>query len=219
LRVEIRRGNKSHMASSNSKSSCDFKKEIGLLNQFQCLSDSELNTTKFLVLKSGPLIGKKRNFILWLYTTLLRPTKSKMKKIIAASRNNQNLCLLVILFAATSLCGCQEKYVDRRIKQMDPAKTARIAASIESVVKPELADGLTLRLWGVDSLVVSPIAIDIDDSGKIYYCTTNRQKILNLIFAVIRIGRYHPYNYKRWRIREPSCIKSCHRKTVRTING
>jgi len=99
-----------------------------------------------------------------------------MKKIIAAYRNNQNLCLLVTLFVATSLCGCQEKHEDRRIKQMDPAKTARIAASVESVVKPELADGLTLHLWGIDSLVVSPIAIDIDDSGKIYYCTTNRQK-------------------------------------------
>ena len=121
---------------------------------------------------------------LQLYATLLCfrivifriPTKSKMKMIIAASSNNQNLCLLVILFAATLLSGCEEKHVDRRIKQMDPAKTARIAASVESVVKPELADGLTVRLWGVDSLVISPIAIDIDDSWKIYYATTNRQK-------------------------------------------
>ena len=59
---------------------------------------------------------------------------------------------------------------------MDPSKAASLARSIESVIKPELADSLTLRLWGIDSLVISPIAIDIDDSGKIYYTTTNRQK-------------------------------------------
>lgn len=59
---------------------------------------------------------------------------------------------------------------------MDPAKAASLAKSIEAVVKPELADSLTLNLWGVDSLVISPIAIDIDDLGRIYYTTTNRQK-------------------------------------------
>ncbi len=59
---------------------------------------------------------------------------------------------------------------------MNPSKTDSLAKSIESLVKPELADSLSLKLWGVDSLVISPIAIDIDDSGKLYYTTTNRQK-------------------------------------------
>ncbi|MEO6329511.1 MAG: HEAT repeat domain-containing protein [Ginsengibacter sp.] len=81
--------------------------------------------------------------------------------------------LLVTIFFA----GCkQQEPVDTRIKKMDPAKAAALATSIEAVVKPELADSLTLRLWGIDSLVISPIAIDIDDSGKLYYTTTNRQK-------------------------------------------
>ncbi|MBD0393421.1 MAG: HEAT repeat domain-containing protein, partial [Microcoleus sp. C1-bin4] len=65
---------------------------------------------------------------------------------------------------------------DKRIKQMDSTQAARLAKTVESVVTPELADGLTLRLWGVDSLVVSPIAIDVDDQGKLYFATTNRQK-------------------------------------------
>ena len=74
------------------------------------------------------------------------------------------------------LAACNQKeVVDTRVYQMDPAKTAAIADSIESLVKPELADGLTLSLWGIDSLVISPVGIDIDDSGKIYYTTTNRQ--------------------------------------------
>lgn len=59
---------------------------------------------------------------------------------------------------------------------MDPAKTKSFADSIQSLIKPQLADSLTLSLWGIDSLVISPIAIDIDDSGKIYYTTTDRQK-------------------------------------------
>ena len=60
---------------------------------------------------------------------------------------------------------------------MDPAKAAKVAATVESIVKPELADSnLTMSLWGIDSLVISPIAIDIDDNGDLYYVTTNRQK-------------------------------------------
>lgn len=83
---------------------------------------------------------------------------------------------LLLFCLAYLLEGCKQKeQIDTRIKQMDPAKTAALAKSIESLVKPELADGLTLRLWGIDSLVISPVAIDIDDSGKIYYATTNRQ--------------------------------------------
>ncbi len=65
---------------------------------------------------------------------------------------------------------------DRRIKEINPAEAARFAQGIDSMIKPELAPGLSLSLWGIDSLVISPIAIDVDDSGKLYYVTTNRQK-------------------------------------------
>ncbi|GEP97065.1 DUF7133 domain-containing protein [Chitinophaga cymbidii] len=83
-----------------------------------------------------------------------------------------SLLLAPVLITA---CG-QQGPADKRIKQMDTAQTAQIAASIEAQVKPVLAEGLTLKLWGIDSLVISPIAIDIDDHGKLYYTTTNRQK-------------------------------------------
>ncbi|QCR22735.1 HEAT repeat domain-containing protein [Pontibacter sp. SGAir0037] len=80
--------------------------------------------------------------------------------------------LPTLLFA-----GCKgEEPVDRRIHSVVPEKAAQIAASIESLVTPELADGLTLRLWGIDSLVADPISIDIDDQGRLYYTRTNRQK-------------------------------------------
>ncbi len=63
-----------------------------------------------------------------------------------------------------------------RIKKMDPKEAAALARSIEATVAPELARGLTLKLWGVDSLVADPIGIDIDDKGNLYYTRTNRQK-------------------------------------------
>ena len=81
------------------------------------------------------------------------------------------------LAAGALLQSCrQQGPTDKRIKLMDSTQTAQIAASIDSIVKPELAEGLTLKLWGIDSLVISPIAIDIDDHGGIYYTTTLRQK-------------------------------------------
>src|SRR5688572_2723879 len=82
-----------------------------------------------------------------------------------------------VLTALTTATGCKQTEVtDLRIRQLDTLQAARLAAKIDSNFKPQLADGLSLEVWGVDSLVISPIAIDIDDQGKIYYTTTNRQK-------------------------------------------
>src|SRR5262245_28453754 len=81
-----------------------------------------------------------------------------------------------LLLMATLFVGCKQKDTDTKIRLMDPAKVAHIADSIGTLIKPELADSLTLSLWGIDSLVISPIAIDIDDNGDLYYVTTNRQK-------------------------------------------
>lgn len=59
---------------------------------------------------------------------------------------------------------------------MDPRRTDSLARSIESQVQPSLADGLTLSLWGIDSLVISPIALHVNPDGDVYYITTHRQK-------------------------------------------
>ncbi|MGZ8511802.1 MAG: hypothetical protein ACXWV1_02865 [Chitinophagaceae bacterium] len=100
-----------------------------------------------------------------------------MNKIITAVQREQNVVFLLgLLLSAVLLPACQQESADKKIKQLDPAVAVKKAASIDSLVKPELADDLTLSLWGVDSLVISPIAIDIDDAGNLYYTTTNRQK-------------------------------------------
>lgn len=84
--------------------------------------------------------------------------------------------LSFVSFLFFSACNQDQKATDLRIKQLDTTKAAQLAAAVDSLVKPEMAEGFTLKLWGVDSLVISPIAIDIDDNGDLYYTTTNRQK-------------------------------------------
>ncbi len=97
-----------------------------------------------------------------------------MKILIKDVEKMVSLVLLFLIFICVP--ACKQETVDDKIVQMDPATVAKMAANIESTIHPELADSLSLNLWGVDSLVISPIAIDIDDEGNLYYSTTNRQK-------------------------------------------
>lgn len=88
-----------------------------------------------------------------------------------------NRSVLLLSFSLALFAACKQEPTDLRIKQIEPAKAARMAAAVDSVFKPIMTDtNLTLKLWGIDSLVISPIAIDIDDDGSLYYTTTNRQK-------------------------------------------
>ncbi len=86
--------------------------------------------------------------------------------------------LTVSLFCILFLYACKsgDENGDPRITQMDPAKTMAVAKTIEAGVTPKLADGLTLKLWGIDSLVADPVSLDIDDQGRVYYTRTIRQK-------------------------------------------
>ncbi|MFP4089290.1 MAG: heme-binding protein, partial [Cyclobacteriaceae bacterium] len=85
--------------------------------------------------------------------------------------------LLIPFFCACLLFACQEaEKLDLRITQMNPERAAQMADSIENLIKPELAEGLSLSLWATDSLLADPISIDMDDLGRLYYSRTNRQK-------------------------------------------
>jgi quinoprotein glucose dehydrogenase len=100
-----------------------------------------------------------------------------MKNIFRQPMPFANSVYFTLILIMLSLSACQEKEkVDKRIKQIDPPKAAEMAQSIESTVTPQLAEGLVLKLWGVDSLVADPVSIDVDDKGHLYYTRTNRQK-------------------------------------------
>lgn len=80
-----------------------------------------------------------------------------------------------ILFMA--VFGCQEKTKspeDLRITQMDHDEVRRMADEIEASMNPTLADGLTMSLWAVDSLIVDPISINMGEDGTLYYTSSGR---------------------------------------------
>ena len=90
-----------------------------------------------------------------------------MNKILQVITKNKKVIWASALVPALILAGftAADDPVGKRIKRMVPEEAAKMAKAIEALVTPELAEGLTLRLWGVDSLVADPIAIHMDDKG------------------------------------------------------
>ena len=99
-----------------------------------------------------------------------------MKKLSTLITQNKKLFWAAALVPALVLTGFQDEPIGKRIKRLLPEEASRMAKAIEAEVTPELAQGLTLRIWGVDSLIADPIAIDMDDPGRLFYNRTNRQK-------------------------------------------
>ena len=58
----------------------------------------------------------------------------------------------------------------------DPTKVAAKAKEIREKTPAKLADGLQMTLWASDSLAPDPVAMAIDEQGRIYLNRTNRQK-------------------------------------------
>src|SRR5690606_20766455 len=58
----------------------------------------------------------------------------------------------------------------------DPAQARIRAKEIRENTVIKLADGLKLDLWASDSLAPDPVAMSIDDQGRVYLARTNRQK-------------------------------------------
>lgn len=92
------------------------------------------------------------------------------------NRTFNSLALSTLTVISTLfLSSCNNKD-ESSIKKIDPEKVASMAKAIEEVVKPQLAEGLELKVWAVDSLVADIVSIDIDDKGKLYFTRINRQK-------------------------------------------
>jgi len=61
-------------------------------------------------------------------------------------------------------------------KTVDSTDAVLTATMGRESISPFVAEGLTLSLWASDSLAPDPIAMDIDNQGRIYITRTNRQK-------------------------------------------
>lgn len=82
----------------------------------------------------------------------------------------------LLIIGLFSTLACKQEPVDQRIYRMEASKVAEMASDIESLVQPEIADGLQLKLWAVDSLIADPISIQVDDHERLFYTRTVRQK-------------------------------------------
>jgi quinoprotein glucose dehydrogenase len=89
-------------------------------------------------------------------------------------------CMVTYIFIVSilsALSSCKDRGPeDKRIVQFDSLEIAKQSTAIESRVSAILADGLSIRLWAVDSLVADPVSLDIDDFGRLFYTRTNRAK-------------------------------------------
>jgi putative heme-binding domain-containing protein len=97
-----------------------------------------------------------------IYIRDIENTRTKMRRLLAS-------CFLVV-------AACSSGPADKKIKKLSPGEITSMKETIEAQVTPTLDEGLTLKLWAVDSLVADPVSIDVDDHGNLYYTRTVRQK-------------------------------------------
>ena len=83
----------------------------------------------------------------------------------------------LFLFVALLAVACNTTPIEKPlVVKEDPAKAAANAKIVLENTPVQLAEGLTIRLWASDSLAPDPIALSIDDLGRVYLTSTNRQK-------------------------------------------
>ncbi len=87
--------------------------------------------------------------------------------------------LLFIVSAFLIFQGCKKTSVDNyneKVIQEDLQTVESRLKEIRESIPLELADGLEIKLWAADSMAPDPIALKVDDFGKVYITRTNRQK-------------------------------------------
>ncbi|MFN3490326.1 MAG: heme-binding protein, partial [Emticicia sp.] len=78
-----------------------------------------------------------------------------------------------ILIISCAKFGKKEKPM---IINEDPTKVVAKAKEIREKTSAKVIDGIQMTLWASDSLAPDPVAMSIDDQGRVYLIRTNRQK-------------------------------------------
>lgn len=87
-----------------------------------------------------------------------------------------------VLYALVGLLGfsCQQgpevPLEDPLVVEVSDSLAALKAATTMETISAQVAEGLELELWATSSLAPDPVAMDVDDLGRIYLTRTNRQK-------------------------------------------
>ncbi|MGS0526894.1 hypothetical protein ACU8V7_18840 [Zobellia nedashkovskayae] len=94
--------------------------------------------------------------------------------------NTRLTSLLALALLITSFSACESKPKKPKETPLviteDTLTEVSRAKEIRESISPKVAGGLELTLWASDSLAPDPIAMQIDDKGKVYLTRTNRQK-------------------------------------------
>lgn len=78
-----------------------------------------------------------------------------------------------ILIVSCAKFGKKEKPL---VINEDPAKAVTKAKEIRDKTSAKVIEGIEMTLWASDSLAPDPVAMSIDDQGRVYLIRTNRQK-------------------------------------------
>ena len=105
-------------------------------------------------------------YILGLYLSFPMPQSPK--------RPIQAGTVLIAVLSFFSSCK-KEEPVDLRIKTISKAEIAIQVEAAKKSVSPELAPGLKMEVWAVDSLVKDPISIQVTDNGEVLYARSPRR--------------------------------------------
>lgn len=111
------------------------------------------------------LYKAKLHQLIKLFSTMIfhQPMK-KIAPFMAAS--------LLLIFSCMKLV---QKSSMVTIKE-DPTKAVKMAKETREKTPAKVGEGLELTLWASDSLAPDPVAMSIDDWGRVYLTRTNRQK-------------------------------------------
>jgi quinoprotein glucose dehydrogenase len=84
--------------------------------------------------------------------------------------------LLIISVVFVVSCMKRSPKSDILIINEDPTKVVAKAKEIREKTPAKVINGLQMTLWASDSLAPDPVAMSVDDQGRIYLIRTNRQK-------------------------------------------
>lgn len=87
--------------------------------------------------------------------------------------------IFLLSFALLFFYSCKkaEEPVDLRITQFDSETVKQKALELEATVVPTLKEGLKMSVWAVDSMIVDPISLMVDDDGSVYYISSERKDV------------------------------------------
>ena len=105
------------------------------------------------------------------------PRKHLQKPLILLATTAVVVVSCMKMSPTSSKTGATSKTNSTAVVIKEDAATGKARAKeIRDKTVVKLADGLKLDLWASDSLAPDPVAISVDDMGRVYLNRTNRQK-------------------------------------------